>query len=117
MTEAATKVPVKTEAKPAETTLIIKGEKHDEKEEKKKDYDLHERHFGALINPQGDSVRRRQTIIESIARHVAVLLPGSAGVWPPALLGVAYTARRPTDQSEFLFPPNPQGEEVRVCRV
>ena len=75
------------------------------------------RRIQAPATRSNSEVRRHPTIIESIARHVAVLLPGSAGVWPPALLGVAYTARRPTDQSEFLFPPNPQGEEVRVCRV
>jgi HSP20 family protein len=29
-------------------SLIIKGEKHEEKEEKKKDYYLQERHFGSF---------------------------------------------------------------------
>ena len=38
--------------------LIVKGEKQDEKEEKKKDYYLHERHFG--------SFERRFTLPESV---------------------------------------------------
>ena len=36
------------EVKLAEGMLTIKGEKQEEKEEKKKDYDLHERRFGAF---------------------------------------------------------------------
>jgi len=36
------------EVKLAKGGLTIKGEKHEEKEEKKKDYYLHERHFGSL---------------------------------------------------------------------
>ena len=36
------------EVKLANDTLTIKGEKHEEKEEKKKDYYLHERHFGSF---------------------------------------------------------------------
>ncbi|SDE49468.1 Hsp20/alpha crystallin family protein [Paraburkholderia lycopersici] len=36
------------EVKLANGGLTIKGEKHEEKEEKKKDYYLHERHFGSF---------------------------------------------------------------------
>ena len=36
------------EVKVAEGGLTIKGEKQEEKEEKKKDYYLHERHFGSF---------------------------------------------------------------------
>ncbi|MGE5817225.1 MAG: Hsp20/alpha crystallin family protein [Deltaproteobacteria bacterium] len=36
------------EVKVAEGSLTIKGEKQEEKEEKKKDYYLHERHFGSF---------------------------------------------------------------------
>jgi len=36
------------EVKLADGSLTIKGEKQEEKEEKKKDYYLHERHFGAF---------------------------------------------------------------------
>jgi len=36
------------EVKLAGGALTIKGEKHDEREEKKKDYYLHERHFGSF---------------------------------------------------------------------
>jgi len=36
------------EVKVAESRLTIKGEKQEEKEEKKKDYYLHERHFGSF---------------------------------------------------------------------
>ena len=36
------------EVKVANGTLTIKGEKQEEKEEKKKDYYLHERHFGSF---------------------------------------------------------------------
>ena len=36
------------EVKVANGNLIIKGEKHEEKEEKKKDYYLQERHFGSF---------------------------------------------------------------------
>jgi HSP20 family protein len=36
------------EVKVANGNLIIKGEKQEEKEEKKKDYYLHERHFGSF---------------------------------------------------------------------
>jgi HSP20 family protein len=36
------------EVKISEDTLTIKGEKQEEKEEKKKDYYLHERHFGSF---------------------------------------------------------------------
>ena len=36
------------EVKVVNGNLIIKGEKQEEKEEKKKDYYLHERHFGSF---------------------------------------------------------------------
>lgn len=36
------------EVKVTDGSLTIKGEKHEEKEEKKKNYYLHERHFGSF---------------------------------------------------------------------
>jgi HSP20 family protein len=74
------------EVKVANGNLIIKGEKQEEKEEKKKDYYLHERQFGSFERGFGmpDSVDPEK--IEAIFKNgvLTVTLPKKAEAQKPA---------------------------------
>lgn len=74
------------EVKVANGNLTIKGEKQEEKEEKKKDYYLHERHFGSFersfVMPEGvDADKIEASFKKGI---LAVMLPKKPEAQKPA---------------------------------
>jgi HSP20 family protein len=74
------------EVKIANGTLIIEGEKQEEKEEKKKDYYLHERSFGAFARSFGIPAGTDANKIEASFKNgvLTVTLPKTAEAQKPA---------------------------------
>jgi HSP20 family protein len=74
------------EVKVSNGSLIIKGEKREEKEEKKKDYYLHERHFGSFERSfaMPDSVDADKIDASFKKGVLTVTLPKKPGAQKPA---------------------------------